>query len=793
MAASLERSGRGRAHRLIFRGNLLVRLIWIVVAAAAPALLVLVFLQLDIQASSETHAGKEALRQANTIQTDFGSITDAARELATSIAQSPDVQAHADSCQTLLDGFAAAMPRFGLFAVLDGAGQPICATPHDAMEVAAPRIRQQIGEAGPTRSFRVGNYLPAGPVAPDMLLFFQTFPAQGGDVTVALGLRLDWLDAHFQHWDRMPDSRILVADHRGTILVRVPDNGQRIGLSLMPESLVLQGNHEPGLAEVHDNIGMHRVAGYVPESLSGTGVFVLVTVSTDLVGQDFFASERRGLLVLGLGVAVALGATLVAGQRLIRRPARALMEAARAWARGDLGTRVNVDPGDGSEFGRISRALNDMAAAMQRQVTARQELQATLEARVAERTRDLLLSRDRLQVALGEQAKSEASLRQAQKMQMVGQLAGGIAHDFNNLLTALIGALDLLRPRLPGTDQRSIRLVDNAMQSAERGARLTSQLLAFSRRQRLLPVPTDLNHIIDGMMELLRTTIGRDIGVRTGLEANLRQALVDPNQLEAAILNLALNARDAMPKGGVLTLHTCQLHISTPQAAADGASELAKGDYVVVMVQDNGTGMAPEVLARVFEPFFTTKGPSRGSGLGLSQVHGLAAQSGGAVRISSQPGVGTTVSLILPAVHEAAQPGPRAQDGNSRRIMVVDDDAGVRALIGDMLVELGHRPILMSDPISALEQIEQAQHVDILLADYAMPGMNGADLITRARAIQSDLATILATGHADLPTLARGLADAELAKPFTFATLIQALDSALKRRAACNAEEQALS
>jgi len=772
---------------LIFRGNLLVRLAWIVAAAAAPALLVLVFLQLDMEQASMSHLSNEEMRQANTTEADFISVIDGVRELSASIAQAASVQARSTGCQASLDALAAAMPRYGLIAVIDDTGKPICATPMPMLAALTPMIHEQISQAGPGREFHVGNYLPAAPVGPDMLLLFQTLPAHDGNVTIAIGLRLDWLDQHYQNWDRVPSSRILIADRRGTILVRVPDNANRIGISLLPGTLVLQSRNDSGLTTVHDEIGVERLAAYVPAPPDQHGAFVMVTASMDMIGADFFASERRGFVVLGIGVAVSMITTLLAGHRLIRRPTHVLMETARAWARGDLATRVEVEPDDRSEFGRISRALNNMAAAMQRQVAARQELQANLEARVADRTRDLLLSRDRLQVALGEQAKSEASLRQAQKMQMVGQLAGGIAHDFNNLLTALIGALDMLRPRLDSRDTRSLRLLDNAMQSAERGARLTSQLLAFSRRQRLLPVATDMNQIIDGMMELIVTTIGRDIRVHTELQSDLHNALVDPNQLEAALLNLALNARDAMPKGGVLTLITRNQRIAETQAGQDGTNELLRGDYVAVMVQDNGTGMQHDVLARVFEPFFTTKGIGHGSGLGLSQVHGLAAQSGGAVRIISQPGVGTTVTLLLPAARASTRGASPSGAVEAKLVMVVDDDAEVRALIGDMLAELGHRPMLMADPASALARLEQAQHVDILMADYTMPGMNGAELISRAVGMHPGLPTILASGHADLPPRARDVADAILAKPFTLTTLIQAIHTVLAHKAQATA------
>jgi nitrogen-specific signal transduction histidine kinase/CheY-like chemotaxis protein len=398
---------------------------------------------------------------------------------------------------------------------------------------------------------------------------------------------------------------------------------------------------------------------------------------------------------------------------------------------------------------------------------------------VADRTRDLLLSRDRLQIALAEQAKSEASLRQAQKMQMVGQLAGGVAHDFNNLLTALISALDMLRVRLPESDLRSLRLLDNALQSADRGARLTSQLLAFSRRQRLLPVPTNINDCITGMMDLMHSSIGRDVEIRTVFSPMLRWAMVDPNQFESAVLNLVINARDAMPMGGTVTIHTANIELAMPETLKGAVSELPAGHYVATCVEDTGNGIAPELLSRVFEPFFTTKPTGHGSGLGLSQVHGLAAQSGGTARIDSQLGEGTRVCMVLPAVANGLQALPRPALGR-KVVAVVDDDPAIRALIADMLNELGHHPLLFACANEALQKLPSLDQLDVLIADQVMPGLTGVELISQLRLLRADVGCVLATGHAELSELARGVADAQLAKPFSVASLSQALEQALE-------------
>ena len=397
----------------------------------------------------------------------------------------------------------------------------------------------------------------------------------------------------------------------------------------------------------------------------------------------------HGTLLTIAGALISLLLALAVGQRFVRCPTEALLAAARHWTSGDLTARTRPTEPPGSEFGNLAAAFNEMAGALDRQRRELQELNATLEARVQSRTQDLTESGNRLQVEMAEREKTEATLRQAQKLQAVGQLAGGIAHDFNNLLTAIVGALELLRARLPAGQEGLVRLLDTALGAAERGGRLTGQLLAFSRRQQLLPVPSDLNVTVIALSNLLGSTLGRSVRIQTDLVQDLWPAMVDPSQIEAAIINLAINARDAMPEGGVLT-------IATRNVPLEVGGSLLPGDYVAVHVTDTGIGMTPELIAHVFEPFFTTKETGLGSGLGLSQVHGLATQSGGDVRIKSKPGEGTTVTLLLPRAKSlpiTVQPDPGSTPQATRRrarILVVDDDRDVRQMTGETLTERGY-------------------------------------------------------------------------------------------------------
>jgi PAS domain S-box-containing protein len=375
---------------------------------------------------------------------------------------------------------------------------------------------------------------------------------------------------------------------------------------------------------------------------------------------------------------------------------------------------------------------------------------------------------------------AEEQLRQSQKMEAVGQLTGGIAHDFNNLLTAVVGSLELITRR-PDDRERVRRLAQAAYEAAMRGAKLTGQLLAFSRTQQLLVVPVDVNGLLAGMEELLTRSVAPLVAVQLDLDAESGLALADANQLELAILNLAINARDAMPDGGTI-------RIATAPVAWRGASgsDLQAGDYVEVTVGDTGTGMSEAVRARAFEPFFTTKSAGHGTGLGLAQVYGIARQAGGAARIESAPGQGTLVRLLLPRAPEpelqqpgVAREGTAGGDAEAARpaptVLVVDDDPDVRRFLGEMLETLGYRVLLAADGEAGLRLLD-ADRPDLLLVDFAMPGMNGAEVAQAARARYPTLPVAFATGYADTAVLEAAQGEAPvLRKPFALAELEEML------------------
>ncbi len=381
---------------------------------------------------------------------------------------------------------------------------------------------------------------------------------------------------------------------------------------------------------------------------------------------------------------------------------------------------------------------------------ALRELNESLEQRVAARTRELAESNQRLQVEISERAQAEEALRHAQKMDAIGQLTGGIAHDFNNMLTGVLGALDLIQRRVAAGRVSEIdRYIEAAMSSANRAASLTHRLLAFARRQSLNQCPVDVNHMVMSMDELVRRTIGESIELEVDLHATSCLTNTDEHQLENALLNLVINARDAMPDGGRLLIQTELTHIPLLQDA------LAPGDYVRLRVQDTGMGMSSEVIARAFDPFFTTKPIGQGTGLGLSMVYGFINQTGGRVSITSEEGRGTRIDLLLPCHHDAAEQAPavdrsieplRASQGE--RVLVVEDEPDVRMLVVDVLKDLGYRVQVACDSHEALLVLQGAEAIDLLVTDVGLPGLNGRQLAEVARQHRPGLKVLFMTGYA---------------------------------------------
>ncbi len=399
---------------------------------------------------------------------------------------------------------------------------------------------------------------------------------------------------------------------------------------------------------------------------------------------------------------------------------------------------------------------------------------------LAERTRELAEANAKLRAEAAERERIEETLRQSQKMEAIGQLTGGLAHDFNNLLTGITGSLEMLQHRLAqGRLTDFDRYITAAQGAAKRAAALTHRLLAFSRRQTLAPKPTDINRLVTGMAELIQRTVGPEIAVEVVAAGGLWNTLIDPNQLENALLNLCINARDAMPGGGQLTIETGNRWLDI-HAARD--HDLPPGQYVSLSVSDTGTGMASEVARRAFDPFFTTKPIGMGTGLGLSMIYGFMRQSGGQARIYSEPGQGTMVGLYFArhlgkteSVEDMAEPGgpPRAEQGET--VLVVDDEPTVRMLVSDVLQDLGYAAIEAVDGAGGLRVLQSDARIDLLVTDVGLPGgMNGRQVADAGRALRPHLKVLFITGYAENAVLSHGHLDPGMhvmTKPFPLEAL----------------------
>jgi signal transduction histidine kinase/CheY-like chemotaxis protein len=428
-------------------------------------------------------------------------------------------------------------------------------------------------------------------------------------------------------------------------------------------------------------------------------------------------------------------------------------------------------------------ALNESESHARHAEAGVRNLNETLEARVQERTAELAAANRQLVAQIDERERVEATLRQMQRLEAVGQLTSGVAHDFNNLLTVVLGNIDFLAKSSIAADLKTKQRLAHMRIAAERGATLTSQLLAFSRRQRLDPKPFEVNAVLETMHTLLQSTIGGGIVINTSFRPGLWLALADPTQLELVVLNLVINARDAMQTDGHVTIETANARVGVPEKP----EEPAAGEYVMIEVADTGSGMTKEVLAKVFEPFFTTKEIGRGSGLGLSQVLGFAKQSGGGVRIETRLGEGTSVKVYLPRAAkdsvpaESAPTSAAAIEREGSIVLIVDDDGAVREVTSAILKDLGYIVLEAGSGGAALDLLDRQPDIDLVLLDLAMPGMSGVELARQVQIKRPSLPTLFVTGYADKTAL-KDIEDQRIVKkPFVGDELAEKVNATLAK------------
>jgi len=571
---------------------------------------------------------------------------------------------------------------------------------------------------------------------------------------LAMGLGSEILSKLLHQPDLLPDWVVAIFDRKGIIVARNRELDRFLG---KPAAPIIREAIKGPVESWIPNVTSEGIRVYSTFRRSAvTGWTAAIGVPREFVD---IPRRRAQFLAFGGGVSVLAVSLFLAWwmARAIRRPVEALTAATKAVASGapigDLNSGVR-------ELNQVSGALRATAAALARH---REQLEGT----VALRTEEL-----RAEIEARRQA--EATLLQSQKMEAIGQLTGGVAHDFNNLLTIASGSLEMLEARI--SDERSLHLLQNAQSAISRGATLTTSLLAFARKQRLEPVLANLNSVILGMEEMLRRSIGPPVEIRHALASELWPVEIDLGQIETALLNIAINARDAMPEGGILLFETANVSDPPPE-------EVAGRDWVLVSVHDTGIGMSPDVVERAFEPFFTTKEIGRGTGLGLSMVFGVVHQSGGAVRLRSEPGRGTTVLIYLPRAAQAALPATDiaasvcSSSGADAHILVVDDDAAVRCVTVECLREVGYRVAEADSGSAALAFLKRDDRCDLVVMDHVMPGLSGKDTVRLARRARPELKVLFLSGYAAWEEAG---GDIWLQKPFKTQALAEAVTRALQ-------------
>ncbi|UYN95357.1 MAG: response regulator [Enhydrobacter sp.] len=563
-----------------------------------------------------------------------------------------------------------------------------------------------------------------------------------GELKFVLLASLDLSKFVANHHRRLPGVEILLLDRDGTVLVWTRGTHETVhgGDTIRDTALYRFASESPtarvgAVAEAGGRIDYWAVAG--PGKVD-TGLFVLLGVPR---AEILAPADRRlwqDIVVLVAVSVAAFAAAWLIAELGVRREVVRMSTMASRLGKGDLSARIPL-PHPKGELGALMAVMNGTAESLQRQRESIEEL--------------------------------DRKLHQAQKMEAIGQLTGGVAHDFNNLLTVILGNAEALADRLD--DRAELRrLAEMTASAAERGAELTRRLLAFARRQALEPRSIDLNRLVGSMDGLLRRTLSEEIDLEIVRGGGLWIVETDPGQMEVALLNLAINARDAMPGGGRLTIETA--NVSLDDAYARVNEDVVAGQHVMVSVSDTGTGMAPEVLARVFEPFFTTKEVGKGSGLGLSMVYGFVKQSGGHVKVYSEVGQGTTIKIYLPRAAADSEAPPlspqRNEKGGNEHVLVVEDDALVREHATSLLRDLGYRVTAVEAGQPALEALRGHADIALLFTDIVMPGgMNGRELADAARRLRPGLAVLFTSGYTENAIVHHGRVDtgAELlGKPY---------------------------
>jgi signal transduction histidine kinase len=689
--------------------SLLSRLFVLVTAAMLPAIAIQAYNEIDLRSTREVEVHDEALGLAKLAAAEQQQIVQGIRQALIALSELPAIKAKdVQGCNAYLSRIKQRYPGFIAFFVVDMNGDSFCDSTKDHKPATAAG-RAYFASAVKTGKFSVGEFSIGRGTGHNCLQFALPFyddeDRMGGVLIAALSL--DWLADYIAHKGVPEGAALAITDRNGVVLARYPGNDRFVGkISPAGRDPVRDNGTVSDLVSID---GTERIVGF-----SAVGNDLLVSYGLGKA-QTFTKIEhhtRRDVLFLVMSALMVLILTVWGAQRLIQRPFAQLVDAANQWRLGEFGRRVDIR--GNSEIARVARAFNTMA--------------------------DALKHREH------ELSEAREQFYQSQKIESVGQLTSGIAHDFNNLLTVVSANLELIEA---GNDNaKARRFAAAARRAIDSAAKLTAQLLAFSRRQVLNPKPVNTNQLVSEFQGLIRKAVGEACRIKVLAEDELWLCHVDPALLQTAVLNLALNARDAMPDGGMLEIAMSNVIVN------DGAvAGCSPGSYVSLSVRDTGLGMAPEVRERVFEPFFTTKEVGKGTGLGLSMVYGFVRQSGGYVAVESTVGQGTTIVLYLPkttrtADAEAEDARPQAMPAGSERILIVEDNDDLLDLMSTMLTQSGYQVRCARNGSEAIQMLN-SEEFDLLLSDIVMlNGVNGIEVAREARRLNKGIKILLASGYA---------------------------------------------
>ena len=717
--------------------RLLTRLLLVMSVAMLPALGFQIYTEHEARRVRAQLVEDEALSLMRLVSGEQYRIIEGAEQVLNTIAGAPAVQDNDPGrCHRLLANLIEQSPRYNNAFVAAPDGRVLCASNQSDLLVDIAD-RPYFRAALQSGDFAIGEYAVGRGSGLPAIHIARRIAGPDARIAgvVALALSVDWLAEQVDHLSLPPGAIVTITDRNDTILVRRPGQARFSGTRAPADSRFLPDGTGVGVAEMKSlDKGRPVIVAFSPLAVDPKGLSIRVALDREITFASLARANWISPVLIVLGIFLALVTAALLGVRIIGRPINQLIGAAENWRGGNLASRTGLG-GQRSEFGRLGTALDAMALALAEREAELRRLNTDLEKRVGQ------------EVAAREAAQARAA--QAERVQALGQLAGGVAHDFNNVLQAVEGAVLLIERESTGRE-RTNRLVRLALEATARGASVTRRLLAFGRRGDLRAAAIDTDALLAGLRELLAHTLGAGTEVYVVAEPGLPRILADRGQLETALVNLATNARDAMPNGGALTLRAAAETVQADDQAHP--AELAPGRYIRLTVSDTGTGMDAATLLHVGEPFFTTKTMGEGTGLGVAMVKGFAAQSGGGVRIDSSPGQGTSVTLWLPrAEGETVAAGPphavTPEPAAAARLLLVDDERLVRDVLAEQLEDEGFSILTAANGTEALALLDAGEAVDVLVSDLSMPGMDGLALIHAAHHRRPCLPAVLLTGY----------------------------------------------